>query len=174
MAVETHTNLPDRFRPGLRLSALNEDGTRKDLEVREVWPHKGLTVLSFAEITSITEAETLLRCELQIPREQRAALEAGWNYVSDLVGCMVFDRNVEVGCVESVTFGAGEAPLLLVSEGSKQFEIPYAEAYLNKLDLESKRIEMELPEGLLEVNAPLTGEEKQQQNISRIPNKRKS
>jgi hypothetical protein len=34
------------------------------------------------------------------------------------------------------------------------------------MDLEHKRIEMNLPEGLLDVNAPLTDEEKQQQRKS--------
>jgi ribosomal 30S subunit maturation factor RimM len=65
-----------------------------------------------------------------------------------------------------VQFGAGEAPLLVV--GNKEqaaklpYEIPFAEAYLEKLDLERKQVRMKLPEGLLEVNAPLKKEEKQQ------------
>jgi hypothetical protein len=37
---------------------------------------------------------------------------------------------------------------------------------LKRVDLEHKRIEMNLPEGLLEVNAPLTNEEKKEQNRS--------
>ena len=59
-------------------------------------------------------------------------------------------------------FGAGEAPLLIVG-GDKKYEIPFAEAYLKNVDLEHRRIVMELPEGLLEVNAPLTAEEKKRQ-----------
>ena len=88
---------------------------------------------------------------------------AGWNYISDLIGCIVFDANRELGKIEDVQFGAGEAPLLIVGTGSKRYEIPYAEAYLKSLDLEHKQIQMQLPEGMLEVNAPLTAEEKQQQ-----------
>ena len=41
-------------------------------------------------------------------------LEQGWNYVSDLVGCVVLDHGVEIGRIEDVQFGAGEAPLLIV------------------------------------------------------------
>ena len=58
---------------------------------------------------------------------------------------------------------AAEAPLLIVKAGSKQYEIPYAEAYLKSTDLEHKKICMSLPEGMLELNAPLTAEEKEQQ-----------
>ena len=56
----------------------------------------------------------LIGCELQVPRSERAQLESGWNYVSDLVGCVVFDSGREIGKIEDVQFGAGEAPLLIV------------------------------------------------------------
>jgi 16S rRNA processing protein RimM len=67
-----------------------------------------------------------------------------------------------------VVFGAGEAPLLVVeSKGQAAklpYEIPFAEEYLEKLDLVHKQLQMKLPEGLLEVNAPLAKEEKQRKD----------
>jgi len=44
--------------------------------------------------------------------------------------------------------------------GKLPYEIPFAEAYLVKLDPERKQVRMKLPEGLLEVNAPLAKDEK--------------
>jgi len=58
--------------------------------------------------------------------------------VSDLVGCAVFDGERQIGQVKDVRFGAGEAPLLLV-EGAKEYEIPFAEAYLKGIDLDRNR-----------------------------------
>jgi len=163
VAVELHTGVPDRFTPGLKLQALGKDDRRIELQIEDVWPHKGSLVLKFAAIDSISQAETLIGCELQVPRSERAKLEPGWTYVSDLIGCRVFDGNREIGEVREVRFGAGEAPLLEVQSGSQTHEIPYAEAYLVKVDLAAKRIEMQLPEGMLDLSAPLTAEEKQQQ-----------
>ena len=163
VAAELHTSIAGRFQPGMQLSALVKDGSRRELEIEELWPHRELLVLKFAGVDSISEAEALLGCELQVPREQRAQLEEGWTYISDLVGCTVFDGNREIGRVRDVQFGAGEAPLLVVDARGKEFEIPYAEAYLAGVDLERRRIRMQLPEGMLEVNAPLTEEEKRQQ-----------
>ena len=160
VAVEVHSDVPDRFQPGLRLFALAEDEIRRELQVEELWPHKGLLVLKFAGIDSISDAEELIGCELQVPRRQRAQLESGWTYVSDLIGCVVFDGGREIGKIEDVKFGAGEAPLLIVRAGRKEYEIPYAEAYLESVSLEQKRISMQLPEGMLELDAPLTAEEK--------------
>lgn len=163
VAVELHSDVPDRFRPGLRLFALAQDNSRRELRIEELWPHKDFLVLKFVGIDSISDAEALIGCELQVPRSERAQLESGWNYVSDLIGCVVFDTGREIGKIEDVQFGTGEAPLLIVVGGNKRYEVPYAEAYLQSVDLEHKQIRMQLPEGMLELNAPLTAEEKQQQ-----------
>jgi 16S rRNA processing protein RimM len=176
VAVEVHSDVPDRFVEGMRLLALNDAGQRRELEVESLWPHKGHLVLKFAGIDSISDAEALLRCELQVPRSERAKLEAGWTYISDLTGCTVFDGNHEIGQVQGVEFGAGEAPLLIVSkahrDGSPEkpaskheqpYEIPFAEAYLVSVDPAAKQVRMRLPEGMLEINAPLTDEEKREQ-----------
>ena len=165
--MELHTDVADRFREGMKLWARAEDGSRRELQVEELWPHKSYLVLKFAGSDSISDAETLLRCELQVPGDQRAQLEPGWTYVSDLIGCTVFDGDRDLGVVQDVQFGTGEAPLLLVKAGAKQFELPYADAYLKSVDLRQKQVHMALPEGLLEVNAPLTEEEKREQNVAR-------
>jgi len=160
VAVEVHSDVPNRFRERMHLWSLAEDGSRRELEIEDLWPHKGQLILKFVGIDSISKAEELAGCELQVPGEQRAQLEPGWNYLSDLIGCTVFDGDRELGNIGEVRFGAGEAPLLVVKAGSKEYEIPYTEAYLQQVDLSRKQIRMSLPEGLLEVNAPLTAEEK--------------
>jgi 16S rRNA processing protein RimM len=165
VAGEILSDVPDRFAVGMKLLALPRNAeSRRELEVKEVWPHKGLLVLKFAGVDSISEAETLVGCELQVPRTQRSELQAGWNYVSDLVGCTVLDRGREIGRLEDVQFGAGEAPLLIVRDAANRpLEVPFADAYLERVDVARKQILMKLPEGLLEVNAPLTAEEKREQ-----------
>jgi 16S rRNA processing protein RimM len=164
VAVEVHSDVPDRFVEGMRLFALDEAGQRRPVKIEDLWPHKGCLVLKFEGIDSISDAETLLRCELQVPQLERAELEPGWTYISDLVGCAVFDGEREIGKIERVEFGAGEAPLLIVAGGAKTpYEIPFAEAYLSGVDLAAKRVRMRLPDGMLEVNRPLTEEEKRNQ-----------
>jgi 16S rRNA processing protein RimM len=170
VAVELHTGVPDRFRRDMRLWALakdkDKDGQRREVTVEELWPHKSFLVLKFQGIETISDAEPLVGAELQLPRSERAELEPGWTYLSDLIGCKVFDGSREIGEIADVQFGAGEAPLLVVrgeeqKSGAKlPYEIPFAEAYLEKLDLERKQVRMKLPEGMLDVNEPLAKEEK--------------
>lgn len=161
VAVELHTDVPDRFSEDMRLWALLKDGVRREVRIEDLWPHKGLLVIKFEGVETISDAEPLLGAELQLPRSERAELEPGWTYLSDLVGCKLFDGERELGPIADVQFGAGEAPLLIVKGAAKlPYEIPFAEAYLVKVDLEKKQVRMRLPEGLLDVNAPLTDEEK--------------
>jgi 16S rRNA processing protein RimM len=165
VAGEIYSDVPERFAPGMKLLALPREPNkiRRELEVQDFWPHKGLLVFKFAGVDSISEAETLVGCELQVPQSQRSELPAGWNYVSDLVGCSVLDLGRDLGRIEDVEFGAGEAPLLIVRDVARRVEVPFAEAYLDSVDLERRQVRMNLPEGLLEVNAPLTAEEKREQ-----------
>jgi 16S rRNA processing protein RimM len=102
---------------------------------------------------------------LQIPEGQRAVLEEGSAYISDLVGCSVVDRGRFIGTVAEVRFGAGEAPLLVVRRDEQELFVPYAAAHLKRADLKAREIEMELPEGLLELQAPLSEDEKQRQKL---------
>ena len=144
----------------MRLWALTKGGERRELTVEDLWPHKSFLILKFEGVETISDAEALVRAELQVPRSERAELEPGWTYLSDLIGCRVFDGESEVGPIEDVQFGAGEAPLLVVKGAAELlYEIPFAEAYLEKVDLEHKQVRMRLPEGLLDVNAPLKKEE---------------
>jgi 16S rRNA processing protein RimM len=175
VAAEILSDVPDRFAVGMKLLALprGSDAGRRELELEEFWPHKEFLVLKFAGVDSISDAEALVGCELQVPRSQRSKLQAGWNYVSDLVGCSVFDRGREIGLLEDVQFGAGEAALLIARDAAGRLvEIPFAEAYLDSVDVERKQVHMKLPEGLLEVNSPLTPEEKREQAQSARGKKR--
>ncbi len=165
VAVELHTAVPNRFRQGMRLWALAKDGQRREVMVEDFWPHKIFLVLKFQGVETMNDAESLIGAELQLPLAERAELEPGWTYLSDLVGCTVFDGPREIGAIDDVRFGAGEAPLLIVGSGAKlPYEIPFAEAFLEKLDLERKQVRMKLPEGLLEVNAPLEKKEEKRRN----------
>ena len=153
VAVELHSDVPDRFREGMRLWALLKTGERRGVQVEDLWPHKELLVLKFEGVETISDAEPLVGAELQLPRSERAPLEPGWTYLSDLIGCTVFDGEREIGPIADVQFGAGEAPLLIVPGGAKvPYEIPFAEAYLERVDPERKQVRMRLPEGLLDVN----------------------
>ena len=162
--------------------ALCGAGARRELQLESFWPHGPHYVLKFEGVDSISDAETLVGCELQVAAQERAELESGSAYVSDLVGCTVIavgapgQPDSEVGQVAHVQFGAGEAPLLIVRHGDAEYMLPFAAEYLDIVDVAQKRIRMRLPEGMLDINGPLTDEEKRMQSggeVRRGPQRRR-
>jgi 16S rRNA processing protein RimM len=162
VAAALFTDFPERFASRKQLLALDVDGNRRPIELERHWFHKGQAVLKFKGVDSISDAEALAGWEIQVPWSERAALEPGTVYVSDLVGCTVYNFRQAVGTIQAVQFDAGEAPLLVV-KGAKEYLLPFAGEYIEEIVLEHKRVLMTLPQGMLDLDAPLTAEEKRQQ-----------
>ena len=166
VAVQMFSDFPERFEDRRRVFALDLKSERRELLIEDFWSHKDYIILKFAGVDSISDAEVLLKNEIQVPAAERTKLDEGW-YVSDLVGCVVFDQGREIGKVADVEFGAGEAPLLIVRQGTEEHMVPLAERYTKLVDTAGKKIELLLPEGMLEVNRPVTSEENERQKEGR-------
>jgi 16S rRNA processing protein RimM len=166
VAADLFTDFPELFEERHHLWALLTGGNRRELNLEEFWPHKGRMVFKFTGVDSIEDAEALIGSEIQIPAAQRAELEPGSVYISDLRGCAVTARSGNepprsLGKIDDVIFGAGEAPLLEIREGKKEYLIPFVESFIEKMDLERREIALVVPEGMLELDAPLSREEKE-------------
>jgi 16S rRNA processing protein RimM len=132
--------------------------TPRQVELQNHWLHKGGVVLHFAQVDSISAAELLAGMIVAIPRAERAALSSDEVYVGDLIGCALVDVGgaelVRVGEIEDVDRSGGAAPLLVVHGAKGEVLVPFAKSFLRKIDLEAKRVEMALPEGLTDLNPP--------------------
>ncbi|MGA2886935.1 MAG: ribosome maturation factor RimM [Terracidiphilus sp.] len=133
-------------------------GYPREAELIAHWLHKGGVVLHFAGIDSISAAETLKGLIVAIPRSERAALAEDELYIGDLIGCTLVDvapaAPVTVGEIEEVDRTAGPVALLVVRGMTGEILVPFAKSYLRNIDLAAKRVEMALPEGLTDLNAP--------------------
>jgi len=129
----------------------------RQVELTNHWLHKGGIVLHFAGVDSITAAEVLRGLAVAIPRAERAPLAADQAYIADLIGCTLVDvagvAPIEVGVIEDVDRTAGPAPLLIVRGAKGEVLIPFAKSHLRKIDLAAHRVEMALPEGLVDLNS---------------------
>jgi 16S rRNA processing protein RimM len=128
----------------------------------------GRIVLQLAGVETIEQAETLAGKEVIVPLSERVPLEPGAAYVSDLIGCTVYDGDLPVGVVDGVQFPTTpdgsrrleEATALLevVSSEGHEVLVPFTKAFLIELDLAGRSIRMALPEGLIEINRRATHE----------------
>jgi 16S rRNA processing protein RimM len=165
------TDFPEKFAERRRLWLIREaapgagsgaggHSSPREVELIAHWRHKGGIVLQFAGVDSISAAEALAGLVVAIPRAQRAPLGEDEAYISDLIGCTLADVSggsgsapVVVGEIEDVDRTAGPVALLVVRGATGEILVPFAKGYLRRIDLENKRVEMALPEGLRDLNA---------------------
>jgi len=163
--ADIFTDFPEHFaeRKGLFLRPPTgaQAGAMRAAKVEAQWLHKGRVVLKFSHVDSIAGAEELRGYEVVTPREERIPLEGDAVYVSDLLGASVIDvsggRAELAGEITDVEpEGAGPAMLVLRNQAGDELLIPFVRAYLRKMDIAAKRLEMELPVGLLAMQADVT------------------
>ena len=153
--AEVLSDFGERFK-GLQQAFIEDPvGSPRQLTISELWWHGNRLVLRFEGTGSISEAELLRGRLLLVPREQCAKLGANQYYVADLIGCQAVHKGQRIGEVTDVE-PTGGADLLHVQPGEGvpggELLIPFAQEICPEVDIAARRIRIEPPEGLLELN----------------------
>jgi 16S rRNA processing protein RimM len=160
VAAEIFTDFPERLSQ-LRRVWLADDASQRETSVVSCRLHRGQAVFQFEGVTSINEAETLRGLEIQVPFSERLALPSGRYYISDLIGCAVWEQGAAtvLGVVREVRSltEPGEAEveswiLAVETQAGGEVLIPLATEICPTIDLAARRILVRLPEGLRELN----------------------
>ena len=123
------------------------------MEVEHTWVHRDQVIFKFKGVDTISAAERLAGADVSIPFELRPATPEGEYYQSDLIGCQVVDQiGRALGAVRDWQETGGVPLLELETPDGKELLIPFAKAMLINIDLEHKCIDVNLPEGLDELN----------------------
>jgi 16S rRNA processing protein RimM len=160
VAAEILTDFPERLTKLKSAFLWDGQGHPRRVGIRKCWlspSHGGQAIFHFEGVDSIEQGEKMRGLEVQVPLEERVELPQGRYYVSELIGCEVFERAaaaaqpIRIGEVREVQF-TGAAPLLAVATAGGDLLIPLAEEICTHIDAEGRRIEVILPEGLRELN----------------------
>lgn len=181
VAATILTDFPERLARLRDVFLLDSAGRRRSIRVRRCWlasSHGGQAIFHFEGVNSINEAQQFVGCEVQIPLAQRAPLPAGRFYITDLIGCEVWEASApagghgsraetaarseetsaprgpgaeRLGSVRDVYLESG-TPLLVVATATGELLIPFAEEICIRIDPAARRIAVRLPPGLRELN----------------------
>lgn len=172
MTVELFTDDPGRFAGVARVFLCAERRAPQPFAVRGARPHQGRVVLRLEGIADLEAARAWVGAEVRLPAAERRPPPPGRYFISDLVGCRVWDREDCVGAVTAITELPGAAPLLVVAgAGGEEILVPFAAAYLRRVDAAAGCIEMELPGGMAGLNEPGSPAQGAQPKARRQPRK---
>jgi 16S rRNA processing protein RimM len=151
--VESLTDEPERvFEAGRRLVEVDASGevTGGELTLARARPFKAGWVLAFEGVSSRTQLEARKLHWLGAAREQLRTLGSDAMYLHEIPGSEVVDGGEVIGVARDLTGPAG-AELLVVEARGKEHLIPFRAPIVRRLDRAARRIEVDLPPGLLEL-----------------------
>ena len=162
VAAEILTDFPERLAEVREVWLVREGATPWRTKIISCRIHLGQAILHFAGVQTISEAEGLRGLEVQVPFEERAPARLGRYYITDLIGCQVWEEGAAaaLGAVQDVQRAGEETRstlpeswVLVVLAPTGEVLIPLAAEICIRIDTAARRIEVRLPEGLRELNA---------------------
>lgn len=157
VAVESFSDVEERFSPGAELLTAPRPGLPPRLTVETVRPHRGALLVRFAGVADRDAADALRGAVLEVPREAVPAPPEDTWYHFQLQGCRCRDARLgDLGEVTAVIEDGGG--VLLAVDGPYQGErrrllVPFVRAFVREVAPDEGRIELDLPEGLIEACA---------------------
>jgi 16S rRNA processing protein RimM len=141
---------PDLFEPG-RETLLVLENRSETTTIESCRLQHGRWVAKFETIRSIDDAENWIGASVCIPRGALSGTGEGEYFSFDLEGCTVYAGDQAIGIVEEVLDVGGGTMLRLDRSGSEVL-VPFVKEYLRDVNTRAKRIAVELPEGLADLN----------------------
>lgn len=146
--VRVDTDFPERFAEGATLRFKGPgDAPARCLEVVAVRWHKGQALLTLAGVDDRDAADALRGAEIVVDRDEVKPLPAGTWYIFELEGLDVFDTaGNHLGVLQEVL--GGLANDVYIVKGEREILIPAIKQVIREVDLEKRRMTVELLEGL--------------------------
>ena len=137
---------------GSRVTGVREGAPPLPLTVAAGRVHKTGAVVRFEGYDDRDRAGELRGLDLEIPRSEVPKAQRGTYYQFELLGCLCRDHGEELGRVVEVVEDGGGVMLIVEGEG-RRIPVPFVKEFLRKVDIAKGRIDVALPEGLLETCA---------------------
>ena len=142
------TDYPDDFED-IEYVYAEKCGARERLDIKNIKYQKNNLIVKFAQINDINEAETYKNLVLTADRDVLGKLPEGVYYIADLIGLEVVKETGEkVGEISDVINTGANDIYVVKREGKRDMLIPVIDEVVKKVDLENKKVTVELMEGL--------------------------
>ena len=141
----------ERFKKGSKLLITRGNQLIREVVVQSYRNHKNFLLVKFEGINSVEEAEKLKNLQIKIDSDEVGELEENEFYFHQIIGCEVFDENDKnLGeIIDILTPGANDV-WVIKGENGKEILIPYIEDVVKKIDITSKKVNIEVMEGLID------------------------
>lgn len=143
------TDDPHRFHD-LEWVYLDRQSSLEKIWIERVKFFKKFVIIKFKTVDDMNKAETLRDLYLKVDREHAVKLPEDTFFIADIIGCEVFEGDKKLGMVEDVLQTGSNDVYVVKRENKKDILIPALKSVVRKVSISDKKIEVVLPEGLVE------------------------
>lgn len=137
-----------RFNANERL-LIKGKGMSEEVTIEKYFTHKKFDVLKFKEYNNINEVLKFKGCDVYAPELSSDSLEDDEYFVEDLIGLEVYSTEDQfLGKVIDVNVDLPQSLIIIKNKKVKSF-IPFLNEFVKTVDLESKKITIEVIPGLI-------------------------
>lgn len=148
LKVRPYTENAKRFEKVRKVLIKKAKDNFEEYEVQSVRYQKDIVLLKLKGIDDIEVAEKLKTQSLFIPREDAKELDENEFFIADLIGCDIYENKERIGELVDI-FTAGAADVYVIKRiGKKDLLLPALESIIKSVDVENKKIDVEIPRGL--------------------------
>lgn len=141
----------ERFKKGSKLLITRGNQLIREVVVQSYRNHKNFLLVKFEGIDSAEEAEKLKNLQIKIDSDEVGELEENEFYFHQIIGCEVFDENDKnLGEIIDILMPGANDVWVIKGENGKEILIPYIEDVVKKIDITSKKVNIEVMEGLID------------------------
>ncbi|MFT6746539.1 MAG: 16S rRNA processing protein RimM [Glaciecola sp.] len=124
-----------------------------------VYPIENMSVKSNNKVTlkfkgfdTIDMANMIKNCEVYVKNNELPASGDDNVFTHELIGCMVVDEKLgEIGLIDYIDKSSAQE-LVYIEKDGEELIFPLIDEFLVSIDLASKKVITNLPEGLLDIN----------------------
>ena len=149
VSVSVLTDVEDRLSPGAKVHLVLSDGRNQEVRIAGARQTGGKAIIRFDGFESRNDVEQLRSARLEIDRSRVPEPPPGTYFYFELMGCECYDAAVgELGRVCGL-LNDGGGLILEIQQPEGKLLVPFVKAYLKSVDIANRRIEMQLPDGLI-------------------------
>lgn len=149
VSILLDVDLPNEYQ-NLESVFLEQSGKLVPFFIDTIQINGNKALVHFEDIESLDEAKNLVKSKLFLPLSSLPELDEGQYYFHELIGCEVYENNAPLGKIEGIIDLNGNQLISVNAEG-KEILIPLKDELLTHVDLQKKKVSVDLPEGLLDI-----------------------
>ena len=143
------TDLANRFK-NLTTVFLRNNNSQTTLNIEKIRIKENTVVLKFKNIENIKEAKMIVGSFLEVERKNAVKLPKDTYFIFEIIGLEVYaENNIFLGKVENVISTGSNDVYIVKDKNKKELFIPAIHEVVKNVNLEKKRINIKMVDGLI-------------------------